>query len=342
VILPHLTAGLPGCGGRIRVEPEDFDVTEIPAYEPSGSGEHLYLWIEKRGVGAEYFLKMLSNKLGVNPRDIGVAGLKDRHAVTRQWVSVPRVAEGRLQEINGEGITLLKSSSHNNKLRSGHLRGNTFNILIRDADSTINIQPILDRILREGLPNYYGPQRFGRDGETSTLGLRLLAGDRVGRLPPFKLKLVLSAVQSYLFNTVLARRQADGLLRTVLDGDVMMKWPAGGLFVAEDVSTEQARFEARETVTGGPMFGTHTFASRHAAFEREVAVLAEANLTAKSFEGFGTLVSGTRRHNLIYLDDLSAVREEAGLRLKFSLPSGSYATIVLSEVMKSEDAGLAD
>ncbi len=333
--LPLLTHDLPGCGGRIRVEPEDFDVTEIAAYEPSGSGEHLYLWIEKRGVGAEYFQKLVSRKLGVSDRDIGIAGLKDRHAVTRQWVSVPQIAEPRLKELDGDGISVLNVTRHGNKLRSGHLHGNTFSILIRDAQE-INVEPILEVIRRAGLPNYYGPQRFGRDGETARRGFELLTRKSQGRVQRFQLKLFLSAAQSHLFNDVLARRQNDGLLRSVLEGDVMMKWPAGGMFVAEDVPTEQTRFDARETVTGGPMFGTRTFAAKAIAAEREAAVLAEAGLTEKSFEGFGQLLSGTRRHNLIYIDDLSAERTPDGLRLAFSLPAGSYATILLREVMKCE------
>jgi tRNA pseudouridine13 synthase len=334
--LPLLTPDLAGCGGRIRVEQEDFEVEEIPAYEPCGNGEHLYLWIEKRGVGAEHFMKLLARKLGVPERDIGMAGLKDRHAVTRQWVSVPKIAEPRLTQIDGEGLKLLSVSRHANKLRSGHLRGNRFRILVRDADTMVNVEAILDLIRRDGLPNYYGPQRFGRDGDTATLGLRLLAGERVGRLPSFKLKLALSAAQSLLFNDVLARRFNDGLFRTVLDGDVMMKWPAGGLFVTEDAATEKVRFEAREIVTGGPMFGTRVFATKGIAAEREAQVLADYSLTAKSFEGFGQLASGTRRHNLVYLDDLDAAWEPAGLRLSFTLPSGSYATVLLREVMKTE------
>ena len=290
----------------------------------------------RNAASARIFLKMLARKLGVSERDIGIAGLKDRHAVTRQWVSVPKLAESRLNQIDGDGVKVLKVSRHNNKLRSGHLHGNRFRILIRDADTTVNVEAILNRIRGEGLPNYYGPQRFGRDGETATLGLRLLAGEHVGRLPPFKLKLALSAAQSLLFNEVLSRRFNDGFFRTVLDGDVMMKWPAGGLFVTEDVVAEQARFEGREIVSGGPMFGTKTFATKAIAAAREAQVLADHQLTAKSFEGFGQLLSGTRRHNLIYIDDLAAAWEPIGLRLTFTLPSGSYATVLLREVMKAE------
>lgn len=336
---PHLTADLPGCGGRIRLEPEDFEVEEIPAYEACGHGEHLYLHIEKRSVGAGYFLNLLAKKLASNPRELGVAGLKDRHAVTRQWVSCPQSAESRLNQIDGDGLKLLAVTRHTNKLRSGHLKGNRFRILIRDADRHCHVVPILERIRAEGLPNYYGPQRFGHEGATAQQGMALLREpERAKRLDRFRRKLYLSAAQSFLFNEVLARRHRDGLLRTVLDGDVMMKWPAGGLFIANDTATEQRRFDAREIVTGGPMFGVKTFAAKSVAAERESAVLSDHDLSVDSFVGFGPLLSGTRRHNLIYLDDLTAAWEPEGLRLMFTLPAGSYATVLLAEVMKSDAA----
>jgi tRNA pseudouridine13 synthase len=133
---------------------------------------------------------------------------------------------------------------------------------------------------------------------------------------------------------------ADGLLRRVLPGDVMAKWPFGGLFVAEDLAREQQRFDARETVTAGPIFGRKTFAAAGEAAAREAAVLAGAGLTRESFAGFGKLVQGTRRHNLVHVDDLSAVVEPEGVRLTFTLPAGSYATVLLAEVMKTAVADI--
>jgi tRNA pseudouridine13 synthase len=125
-------------------------------------------------------------------------------------------------------------------------------------------------------------------------------------------------------------------MRTVLGGDVIAKWPAGGMFVARDTPTEQARFDARETVHAGPMFGKKTFPAEAVAAEREAAVLRHAGLTVTSFGGFGKLLMGTRRHNLVYVEDLAAESEPDGLRLTFTLPAGSYATVLLREVMKAE------
>ncbi len=335
---PLLTPDLPGIGGRIKVEPDDFEVEEIPAYEPSGSGEFLYLWIEKRDMGAQFFTGHLARRLEIPSGEIGTAGLKDRRAVTRQWVSVPNRAEANLAKIDGDGAKLLNVKRHGNKLRPGHLRGNRFRILIRDAAG--DAAPILDRLRQSGLPNFYGPQRFGRDGDTLQMGLDMLLktpGIRPIR-NPFLKKLSLSAAQSALFNAYLARRMADGLLPRVLSGDVMGKLPFGGIFTAEDLVAEQARFERREIVTQGPIYGAKMFPAKDAAAQREAELLASFGFSRENFAGFGKLMQGTRRHNLVYLDDLSAELGLAGVRLTFTLPAGSYATVLLREVMKTNVA----
>jgi tRNA pseudouridine13 synthase len=339
LISPPRWCATSGLGGRIKVELEDFDVEEIPAYAPSGQGDFLYLWVEKRDMGAEYFQRQVARRLDIAAGDVGSAGLKDRRAVTRQMISVPAAAEARLGQLDGDGIRVLNVSRHTNKLRPGHLHGNRFRILVREVrNDAPALDSILDRVRRHGLPNYYGPQRFGKDGESLTMGLALLRGEKPVRpvRSSFLRKLALSAAQSGLFNHYLARRLTDGLLRSVLSGDVMAKVPFGGMFVAEDVTREQARFEARETVTAGPIFGRKTFAAAAEAAKREAESLAAFGLTTASFGGFGKLMQGTRRHNLVYLDDLAAAWESAGLRLTFTLPAGSYATVLLREITGTE------
>jgi tRNA pseudouridine13 synthase len=338
---PLATADLPGIGGQIKARPEDFEVEEVPAYQPCGSGDFLYLWVEKRAMGAEYFARQIARRLDLAPDEVGTAGLKDRHAVTRQMVSVPVHAEPRLPQLDGDGIRVLSVNRHGNKLKPGHLHGNIFRIVVRGTDpaSAERLPPLLDRLRRDGLPNYYGPQRFGCDGETALLGLRLLRpgeGPRPRQPGPFLRRLALSAAQSALFNHYLGARFRDGLLRRVLSGDAMARWPFGGMFVAEDVAREQARFDAREIVSAGPMFGRKLFAVRDEAAARESAVLQEAGLTTQAFHGFGKLLSGTRRHNLIYLDDLAGTVDPDGAHLSFTLPAGSYATVLLRELTKSE------
>src|SRR5262249_34361668 len=150
---------------------------------------------------AEFFLQQVARRLQIRSGDIGVAGLKDRWAITRQMVSVPHDCENHLPALEGDGIRLLSVDRHTNKLRSGHLKGNRFAIVIRDADvsAVTHLDTLLERLRILGVPNYYGPQRFGRDGQTAQTGLALLRRERL-HLKPFLRKLALSAVQSLLFN----------------------------------------------------------------------------------------------------------------------------------------------
>ena len=197
-------------------------------------------------------------------------------------------------------------------------------------------EQVIAKIRAEGMPTYYGPQRFGRGGETADLGFKVLNGQQRQRLRPFLFKFALSAAQSVLFNRVLANRQRDGLLRTVLQGDVMMKWPFGGMFVAEDVVREQQRLDAREIVSAGPIVGRKTFAAKDDAAAREAAALAALELAPAQFAAFGKLMQGTRRHNLVYVDDLAYAETQLGLCFTFTLPAGSYATVLLREIMKKD------
>jgi tRNA pseudouridine13 synthase len=334
--VPLLTADLPGIGGRIKQSPDDFEVEEIPAYEPCGQGEYVYLWLEKRGMGHEYFIRQVARRLGISPAEVGSAGMKDRQAVTRQMVSVPDVVSERLAQVEGEGIRLLRVNRHGNKLKPGHLHGNHFRILIREVDAAAieQIPRLLARLQAQGFPNYYGLQRFGREGETVQLGLAMLREAVRAPRSRFLRRLALSAAQSALFNHYLGRRLIDGLLHRVIAGDVMAKWPFGGLFVASEPAGEQIRFEARQTVHTGPIFGRKMLAAAQGAAAREATVLAAAGLRPESFFGFGKLLQGTRRHNLVYPGDLASEHVAQGLRLTFTLPAGSYATVLLREIMK--------
>src|SRR5262245_7538580 len=198
---PLVTADLPGIGGRIKSQPEDFEVTEVPAYEPSGQGNFLYLWVQKRGMGAEYFVRQLAKRLDIPPGEIGTAGMKDRHAITRQWVSVPPTCEPRLNQVDDDDLRVLRTSRHTNKLKPGHLHGNRFTLLVRgvEPDAESRLPALLAVIRRQGMANFYGPQRLGKEGETFSTGMELLTG-RGRRVNPFLRKLSLSAVQSALFN----------------------------------------------------------------------------------------------------------------------------------------------
>lgn len=339
--LPYLTHNLPGVGGELKSIPEDFLVEEIPAYEPSGTGEHLFLWVEKRDVPADRLVKHVARAVGIDSRDVGVAGLKDRRAVTRQYLSIPARCAEHVVSIDDDRIRVLRSALHGNKLRTGHLRGNRFQIRVRQIDNAERAAAIVERLRQTGVPNYYGEQRFGWDGSTLELGRDLLCGRKTPRDVPgsqrrFLVRLALSAVQSDLFNRALADRLRSGQLSTVLAGDVMEVAASGGKFLVEDAATEQPRCDARETIITGPMFGPKMKPTAGAAAERESQLLADSGLTMEQFAAWGDLLQGARRPYLVFPQDLACEAVDSDLTVSFSLPSGAYATILLREIMKTD------
>jgi tRNA pseudouridine13 synthase len=177
--LPYLTRSLPGIGGRIKVYPEDFCVEEIPLYEASGEGTHVYFQIEKRGLPTPAAVGRLAGVMGVRPQDIGLAGLKDAHAVSRQYLSLEHADEQKLAEYSDPQIRVLWVGRHRNKLRPGHLAGNRFSIKVRDvgAAELDAARGVLDVLVERGVPNYFGDQRFGKRGDTADLGRALLVND---------------------------------------------------------------------------------------------------------------------------------------------------------------------
>ncbi|MGQ0633754.1 MAG: tRNA pseudouridine(13) synthase TruD [Planctomycetaceae bacterium] len=338
---PCETDSLPGIGGQCKVRAEDFVVDEVPMYLPAEQGDHVFLRIEKRELSAEQLTSHVARCLKIAHQDVGMAGMKDRQAVTRQWISVPARCEPLLPQLQHDLFRVLEAHRHTNKLRTGHLRGNRFSILIRNAvaDAPARAERIAGQLRARGVPNYFGDQRFGRDRETLTLGESLLRGEKAPHTIPrarrkFLLRLALSAVQSHLFNQALGARLRDRKLHTVLPGDVMQVVASGGPFVVEDAAREQVRFDARETVIAGPIFGPRMKQPAGDVAAREAALLAECGLSLEMFERFANLTPGTRRSYLVWLDNLRFANEPEGLRLEFTLPSGSYATVVLREFQK--------
>ena len=176
---PFLTAGITGTGGRIRTRPEDFVVEEIPLYEASGSGTHLYLTIRKKGMSTHKLIDEVARRLGKKHGEVGYAGLKDSRAVTVQRLSVEHVDEAAVKALKIPGAEILKVERHTNKLKPGHLAGNRFVITVREArpGSREDAQRVLDEMMRRGAPNYYGEQRFGRYGTNHVAGKALVTGE---------------------------------------------------------------------------------------------------------------------------------------------------------------------
>jgi tRNA pseudouridine13 synthase len=397
---PYLTAGLPGTGGRIKVEHNDFCVEEIPLYEPSGEGQHTYARIEKEGMTTYQAVDRIARALHIDRRSIGYAGLKDAHAVTVQMLSLGDVDPAAVRALALPGIRVLDVRRHTNKLRTGHLAGNRFTVRVRGVleSAQTGAEAILEVMRSRGVPNYYGVQRFGVRGDTHLLGkalvrwdaegfVRRLAGmpdpvesarvqaareffeageleaaleawpremgnerrvvetlirhpgdwERAVRSVPKNMRLFfVSAYQSALFNRLLARR-LDAIDR-LMAGDLANLRGRSAVFLVEDAAAEQPRADRMEISPSGPLYGYKLTIAQGVPGEMEQRVLDEEGLALEDFRVPGLGIKGARRPLRVPLDEYRVWYDE-GLMLSFALPPGSYATIVLDEVMKQRLAG---
>ena len=328
---PFLTQDLPGVGGTIRLLPEDFQVEEVPAYLPSGEGEHLYFLLEKEGLTTRQVVEFLRDEVGVPEKAIGVAGLKDKHAKTRQWFSIPRQHEDALCLLeNLRGVRLLDASFHTNKLRTGHLKGNRFRILIRGAKDREKAEAILKALAEKGLPNYYGPQRFGLGGLNPVRGYELVKQGK-GRGSPWLKRFLVGSLQSLLFNDWVALRMERGLYDRVIPGDWAKKHATGGEFLVERPEEAERALRLEISATG-PLFGKKYPEAQGEARALEDEILARYGLRREDF----ALRRGARRPIRVPLQEWRVEKVPEGLWLAFFLPKGSYATSLLREVMKVE------
>ena len=334
---PFATAQVSPAGGAIGPLPEDFRVDEIPAYLPSGEGEHLYVRVQKRGVTTPDLVRLLAREARVNERDIGYAGLKDRNAVTTQWLSLPSSATTPDTWSLPETVEVVEVSRHGNKLRTGHLRGNRFRIALTGltAEGIAAARSIVAELERMGVPNYFGGQRFGRGGDNLERALSWLEGGGRARLPAFLYKLFPSVVQSELFNRYLTLRRAEGL-EQVFEGEVMRLANAGSHFVVTDPEVETARWLRRETVPTGPMPGPKLFPAKGRPEALEQRALEELELTPEQLEVLARAAPGARRDLLVFPSELELTdRGEGRVEIAFVLPSGSYATVVVREITRT-------
>lgn len=393
----YLTVGLPGIGGQVRREPEDFEVEEIPLYPASGVGRHTYFVVEKKGVSTFHAADLVARALGVSVRQIGYAGMKDAHALSRQTFSVEGVPLERVLALRLQGIRIVSATRHRNKLKIGHLRGNRFRIRIRGVglEAAEQCRAILAVLQARGMPNYFGVQRFGLREDTHVLGRLLVTGDCEGLLrrflgsphpgessgaqearrlfdrglweealkafpggmweeravlealirsggsyekaclrisKPLK-RLLVSAFQSRLFNQVLDRRLEN--LDRICTGDLAMKHENGACFLVEDGAMEQPRADRFEISPTGPLFGYKVRLAEGEPGRLEREVLAQEGLTLEDFRvGGGLSPRGARRPLRVPLEGVEMASDEEGLVLRFALPPGSYATVLLGEVMK--------
>jgi tRNA pseudouridine13 synthase len=248
--------GQPSGQGKIRSIPEDFIVKENLAFEPSGAGEHAFLLIEKTGENTDYVARQLARFANVRQRDVSFAGLKDRNAVTTQWFSVwlPGKADPDWMQFETNSMKVLQSMRHARKLKRGVLSGNSFKLIIRDwqgdQDKTIRQ---LEAIKANGIPNYYGAQRFGNEGQNVNKALAMFQGAKAGRE---QRSLYLSAARSYLFNQILAYRVTRKMWNQPVAGDTYMFDLSHSCFKSELPDAEIIRrLEAKEIHTTGVLWG---------------------------------------------------------------------------------------
>lgn len=277
-------------------------------------------------------VERLCAAIGCDPREAGWAGLKDRHAVTTQWVSLFGASADAARGARVEGVEVLEAVPHDRRLKTAHLRGNRFAIRLRRVSDPAAVQAALATLGAVGVPNYFGEQRFGRDGDNAERARRwLVSGGRAPR-KRFERKLLVSALQSEVFNEVLAARIRDGLLGDVVDGDLLRKEDTGGVFVADDLPTDRARAARFEVSATGPMVGPRMRWPLRQARDRELAALAAAGLDEGHLERFGRIGRGTRRALRIRLQAPEIDIDRDTVDVRFTLTRGAYATTVLREL----------
>lgn len=332
--------------------PEHFVVEEIPSYPLSGQGEHLFLWVEKVGLNTADVAQRLAEVSGIPERDIGFAGMKDKHAVTRQWFSMPKAGGPDATWNLGENVRVLSATRHNNKLRTGHLIGNRFqltlvNVTQADADRA---QDITKRLVQDGFVNTYGGQRFGYQGKNLGQAMRWLAEQtqakqgtntsdaadhrarsRSKRRHNSRLhnKLHPSVIQSEFFNRYAFARL--GLQAELLQGEVVRLNGTGSHFVVEDVERELPRKRSGDLRLTGPMPGEKTLQARDAALELETRIWSDMGLSAEQAQTLCQEAPGARRDLWTFPEDLHCSPAGDQLILSFALPAGGYATEILRQ-----------
>jgi len=336
---PFQYPDLAAVGGRIKSRPTDFVVEEVPSIEPSGRGDYLWVYIEKRGLSMEQMLRHLNRHLDMGQSEIGYAGLKDKQALTRQWLSLPGRCEPVLHTASNDSIKVLRWVRHDQRLKIGQLVGNKFSVLLRNApgDNLHIVQEALDRMSRDGFFNVFGAQRMGRDMVSVRVGRDVVTGEcGMSAMSRLKRRFVVAAIQSYLFNLYVWIREKQGLARKLLPGDVVQDTRTQQLSVSKDPASDESRCERKELAVTGPIFGRMMMQAAGSAGAIESETLERLGMTLGSFDEFHQLGAGTRRPLLAFPSQHQCCKTSDGIRLQFFLTKGSYATVLLREIVKRD------
>jgi tRNA pseudouridine13 synthase len=337
--LPFDHAELDAIDGHIGPDPEDFVVDEVPLYVASGQGEHWYVRVRKREATTIELREAIARAAGVAAGDVGYAGMKDKHAVTTQWLSVPvpRAQPPEAWELPPP-FELLEVSRHANKLRIGHLEGNRFRIRLVGAlaDAPAKIDRFFERFRAQGVTNYYGSQRFGRGQNNLQSALFALRRGRLGPRAGTRGKLMSSVIQAEVFNRYAMARVAVGQER-LLAGDVVRFSDGRAMFIVEDAEREQPRLDRGELRLTGPMVGPKMKASAGQPYELEQQAIASVGLDEVALGALGRWAPGTRRDLCLWPSDLACeAGADGSVTVAFALPAGAYASLIIRTLTRND------
>ncbi|MEA3404941.1 MAG: tRNA pseudouridine(13) synthase TruD [Pseudomonadota bacterium] len=335
--------GESSCQGVYKQSAEDFVVEEQIAYGLSGEGEHLWCWVEKRGENTDWVSHQLAKWANVPTSRIGVAGQKDRHAVTRQWFSIqlPGREDPNPKDLELDTVKIVKMVRHQRKLQTGGLKGNHFQLVIRDINGQCDdIEQRLEAIRSQGVPNYFGEQRFGKYGNNLPKATAFFKGE-LTRVKRNQKSMYISAARSWMFNLILSERIKQNSWNHFVTGDVVQLEGSSRWF-EDDNSTDLAeRVEQADLHPTGAMLGRGELPSKGLVLELERQVIEPY---AEWITGLDELGLKQDRRALRVMPEnvtwewLDKGSENKSLKVCFALPSGSYATMVLRELMNVRDA----
>lgn len=339
---------------HFKQSPRDFVVEEIPLYEFSGEGEHLVLFVRKKNMSTLELVSVLAKYLGIQNKEIGYAGLKDKHAMTKQYMSIHKKHEEALENFEHPDVKIVSKTYHNNKIKIGHLKGNRFYIKVKKVNPTsaVKIDEALKKISDFGMPNFFGYQRFGTEGDNHIEGEKIAKGEKKERNPKIR-KLLISAYQSHLFNLWLSRRleintlvknfkvqELESILNMpndevaklksqthpfkMISGDIMEHYPHGRLFDFDGSEDDLNRFLERNISVTGLLCGSK--------------VKVSSGIAGTIEKDFNDTINadGARRYAWVYPTEIEGRfnQIEAQYEMNFTLPKGSYATVLIEEIAK--------
>lgn len=338
----HYLHGKPTGSAQFKSQPEDFRVSETLPFELTGEGEHLFLHIEKTGINTGFLAQQIAKIYKVKDRDVGYAGRKDKQAVTRQWFSVwlpgKSSSEQELPLFKYPGCRLLAAYWHNKKLRTGAVQNNHFAITLREVKHEGDLKQRIELIKAEGVPNYFGPQRFGNvnsEGIPGNLALAeyLLNGEIIRKRE--KRSLAISALRSWLFNECVSKRLQKWHTQPH-KGDAMNLTGSNSFFLADDIGTDvMHRLQERDIAITTPLWGKGELATAHAVAEFEQNIAIQYQQICTTLENLD--LRQERRKILLFPQDLTWQQNKRDLSLQFSLPAGCFATSVIRELLQIQE-----